>query len=89
MKPYLISYDLIAPHKEYPPLLDALKKMGAAKVLLSEWLVRSDLSAKDIRDMLKKTIDANDKLLVVALTGEAAWTATMIPNDQMRKLLNG
>jgi hypothetical protein len=53
--PYLISYDLVAPGKEYPPLLDTLKRLGAVKVLYSEWLVYTMLSDGTVNNLLNGT----------------------------------
>lgn len=69
MKKYLVSYDLDKPGQDYTALIDELNRLGATKVLYSEWILRNTSSASDIRDHLMKFIDRNDKLLVVALTG--------------------
>ena len=41
----------------------------------------------EIRDWLQSFIDSNDMLLVVALTGEAAWTGLMVTNDTFKQAL--
>ena len=74
MNSYLISYDLMAPNKDYSKLISAIKEYGTyAKVLESCWIVKSSNTAKEIRDNLKNHIDANDKLFVVKLAGVGAW----------------
>lgn len=87
VKKYLISYDLDKPGQEYHPLIARLRELRAQKVLYSEWLLRSTSSAREIRDDLKRLIDGNDMLFVVALTGEAAWTSLMIGDESVKKLL--
>lgn len=87
MAVYLISYDLDKPGQDYPRLITELERLGAVKVLYSEWMFRSTSSAKEIRDWLKSFIDSNDMLLVVALTGEAAWTSLMVSNDTFKQAL--
>ena len=87
MAVYLISYDLDKPGQDYPRLITELERLGAVKVLYSEWILRSTSSAKEIRDWLKSFIDSNDMLLVVALTGEAAWTSLMVSNDTFKQAL--
>jgi hypothetical protein len=81
---YLISYDLIKPEKDYPDLLAALRKMGAKKVLYSEWMLDSDTSITDLFDAVRTDgkLDANDKLLVVEVSN---WTYvnTMFPIENI------
>lgn len=74
MKSYLISYDLNKPGQNYNDLYEAIKKIGTWwHHLDSTWIIRSSQSAEEIRDQLKANIDSNDKLIVIILTGEAAW----------------
>lgn len=74
MNSYLISYDLMAPAKDYPKLISAIKDYGTyAKVLESCWVIKSSDTAKTITDNLKNYIDANDKLFVAKLDNVAAW----------------
>jgi len=82
MAKYLVSYDLDKPGQDYSRLISELERLGAIKILYSEWLLRNDASAKAIRDHLRAFIDSNDMLLVVALTGEAAWTSLMVSNER-------
>lgn len=85
MKPYLVSYDLDKPGQQYHPLIKELESMGALRVLYSEWILKSDWSAVELRNHLQALIDGNDKLLVVGLTGEAAWTSLMVDNDSFKQ----
>ena len=75
MKTYLIGYDLNKQGQNYEVLIEKIKAIGSWwHCLDSTWIVKSDYSAVQIRDFLKQFIDANDELLVVLLSGEAAWT---------------
>jgi len=85
MKKYLISYDLDKPGQDYNRLIKELERLGASKILYSEWIFRSSSSASEIRNHLKAFIDSNDMLLVVALTGEAAWTSLMVTDDAFKQ----
>lgn len=87
MAVYLISYDLDKPGQDYPRLVKELERLGAVRVLYSEWIFRSTSSAVEIRDWLQSFIDGNDMLLVVAPTGEAAWTGLMVTNDTFKQAL--
>lgn len=82
---YLISYDLDKPGQDYPRLIKELERLGALRILYSEWIFRSTSTAVEIRDHLRSFIDSNDMLLVVALTGEAAWTGLMISGDTFKQ----
>src|SRR4051794_39702553 len=74
MANYAINYDLSKPGRNYQGLIDAIKSYGAwAHVLQSSWVVRSPRTAAQVRDDLLQHIDANDKLVVSTVTGEAAW----------------
>lgn len=72
---YLISYDLVK-EKDYSKIIERIKLIanGCSSPLESVWIIGHNGSASDIRDALKPYIDSDDKLLVVKLTGEGAWT---------------
>lgn len=75
MASYAIGYDLITPGQDYEDLLDAIKKVGSNwwHCLDSTWIIKHPGPASAIRDALTPHMDANDKLLVMKLTGEGAW----------------
>lgn len=74
MKTYLIGYDLNKTGQDYESLIDKIKKLGSWwHHLDSTWIIKSNSTAKVIRDNLAPYIDNNDELLVVCLTGEGAW----------------
>lgn len=72
---HMISYDLIK-RKNYPELIAALEAYPYWHCLGSTWIIKTDESCKAVRDSLLAHIDEDDKLLVVKLTGEAAWTTS-------------
>ena len=75
MKTYLIGYDLNEEDQDYDTLIEKIKEIGNWwHCLDSTWIVKCDNTAVEIRNFLKQFIDTNDKLLVVHLSGEAAWT---------------
>ncbi len=87
MKHLMISYDLLRPGKDYKTLLDRLRKLGAVEILISQWLLVTHNTPKEIRDDLRGCVDSNDRILVVELTGTAAWTSLMIPDDSFKQAL--
>jgi len=71
---YVIGYDLDRPGQNYPDLFAAIKSFGTwAHYLYSTWIVQTDKTAVEVRDFLRRHIDKNDKLLVVASAHMAAW----------------
>lgn len=75
MNSYLVGYDLNKTGKDYNSLIAGIKKLGTWwHCLDSTWIVKSSLTAVQIRDSLKPLIDSNDELLVARLGGGAAWT---------------
>jgi hypothetical protein len=73
MPAYIICYDLIK-RKDYPELFKAIKALGSWwHCLDSTWIVVNDGPSTTIRNTLQKHIDADDRLLVAKLSGEAAW----------------
>jgi hypothetical protein len=75
MKTYLIGYDLNKPEQDYEDLIAAIKETFKTwwHHLDSTWIVKTDQSAKAIRDLLGQHIGRSDELLVVRLSGEGAW----------------
>jgi hypothetical protein len=74
MKTYLITYDLYRPGQQYTGLTDAIKGSGTwAHIQQSVWVIKSNLNAVSIRDILSAYLDQNDKLFVCELGNEAAW----------------
>lgn len=71
----LVSYDLITPGKDYTKLINFLETFNYwAKPLESVWLLKTNYSAKQIRDAVTNHVDSNDKLVVIDVTQQsAAW----------------
>ncbi len=75
MKSYLIGYDLNKSGQDYTSLIKEIKQLGLRWYCLdSTWIIKSNSTAKNIRNHLQKFIDSNDELLVAKLNREAAWT---------------
>src|ERR1700693_4456144 len=82
---YLISYDLRnhATFGQYETLIAELERLGARRVLLSEWIVKRTETSAVLRDHLKGFIHATDRLLVteVSTTNWASWNIMININD--------
>ena len=86
---YLISYDIAEKDaSEYQGLWDHLRKIGAAKILYSEWLVIGDAGqAAAIYDNIAPLIRQADRLLVQELGQDSAWDKLLISDENFRKWL--
>ena len=74
MAMYVVTYDLLKQGQNYNCLIQKLKTYPIHwHAQGSVWFVKSSLSATAIRDSLSTCLDANDKLIVARLNGEAAW----------------
>ena len=71
MATYMIGYDLSRPKQNYEQLSGAIKSLGGSywHYLDSTWLVVTEKTVGEIRDVLKVHLDAGDELLVAQLTG--------------------
>lgn len=78
---FVVSYDLRDPGRDYQPVIDALTRAGARRVLLSDWLLRTDWSATQIRDWLTLKVDSNDRIFVNLLDGWAGYNLITDPNE--------
>lgn len=86
---YLISYDISEKDAaEYQPLWDLLKRMGAIKILYSEWVVIGEVGkSSSIYNQIAPKTKLPDRLLVQELTRDAAWDKLLISDDEFRRLL--
>ena len=85
MNSYIISYDLMAPNKDYSSLISAIKSYGTyAKVLESCWIIKSNDSSSTIRVYFSSYMDSNDRIFVAKLTGEASWQNVLCTNDWLK-----
>jgi len=80
MNTYIISYDLIRPGKDYSNLIAHIKGYTWAYPLKSVWLIKSSLTAEQVRNAARTHMDANDKILVIDVTSRAAAWANL-PQD--------
>jgi len=74
MTTYMIGYDLNKAGKNYTDLIAEIKAManGYWHHLDSTWLVNTNLDAGSVRDRLKKHLDSDDELLVIAVANNWA-----------------
>lgn len=87
---YQINYDL-RKQRNYEALYQRIKRYGTwCRPLESVWVIRTTESAAQVRDYLRGAMDADDGLLVTALTGEAAWSnLNGLGSDNLKLILQG
>ena len=73
MTTYLVSYDLIAPGKNYDGLIAHLNKFKHFHILKSQWIIVADQTAVQLRNGCQQFMDVNDKIMVVKITAPGAW----------------
>jgi hypothetical protein len=72
----LVGYDLNRPGQDYEALLSQLREFGTWwHHLDSVWLVRTELTAVQLRNELKPLTDVGDEILVIDVTGKS-WAGT-------------
>ena len=80
MNTLLISYDLVAPGRNYQPVYDYMEGFSdRMKPLQTVYLVQTSKSAKQVRDDLQNLVDANDKVLVIQAS-TTVWATYNLPN---------
>lgn len=75
MRNYVVSYDLIK-RKNYPELINVLQSFNFWHCLGSTWIIKSDSSAKELATLLLQHIDDDDKLIVLEVGADCAWTTS-------------
>ncbi|MDB6006483.1 MAG: SinR family protein [Prosthecobacter sp.] len=81
MKPYIITYDLKLENgnsKDYKTLAAAIKKTGVwCRPTDSTWIVKSQLSALEIYNTIRRVMDSNDLLFIAELAVTGNWIGFM------------
>ncbi len=78
---FIISYDLVDKDPEdYKDLKIALRKLGAKKILYSQWALRKEsTSVTSLYDNLIEFFSGEDRLLVTEVP-KAAWSDPLLSN---------
>lgn len=85
---FLISYDLVAPNRNYTDLYEAIKGYGFwGRLTESTWAIISSKTAVEIRNDLLSHIDKNDRLIVVQSGRSAAWTKVMASDSWVKQYI--
>ena len=73
---FSVTYDLVKEDSsfDYQPLWDALGDVSGVKTQFSGWLVGYDTTQRDLYRYLRKTVDSNDRLMVIQITSRPDWS---------------
>lgn len=83
---YIITYDLRVPGRNYNDLIDAIKHYAHwGHLTESSWAVVTNKTTVEIRDDLKRFLDANDRLIVVQSGRNAAWFKCLASDSWIRE----
>lgn len=75
----VVSYDLNRPGQDYQSLFTRLQQLGAKRILYSQWMLTTSMTAVELRDDLQRFIDSSDMLLVIdATNAPMAWTSLKV-----------
>jgi hypothetical protein len=75
MDTLLVGYDLNKSGKDYDGLFEQIKSSCSKwwHHLDSTWIIKTNKTCAEVRDLLSPFIDSDDELLVVKLSGVGAW----------------
>lgn len=81
MATYLISYEIQSDRTR--TIMDSLiKNLGdSIQITSTLWALKTEVPAKELRDMLREQVNTGDRLMVVKSGREAAWH-NIIGNNQ-------
>jgi len=66
-------------HHSYPEFDQKLRELRAIPLMHSIWAARTVLTAKELKDALRKTLDDSDRILVVEVS--AGWASRRAENN--------
>ena len=78
---YVISYDLMqsSTNDDYERLHEHLERIGAQRVLFSQWIVRwNKTSPQQVFNYVRRVIKQQDRLLVTELDGSGWWGVNLM-----------
>ncbi len=87
-KCYIITYDLLAPGRDYDALYKAIRAYGTwGRITESCWVIVTSERPSTIRSNLALFMDANDRVFVARLTVPAAWKNTKADDEWVKRVL--
>jgi hypothetical protein len=87
---YLVTYDLVGDEttREYERLIAEIEGLDDfVEVQRSVWLVKTNNSAKEVRELLRSYMDRDDRLLIIRIARGSAWRNVLSGNGALKKFL--
>ena len=69
----------LSAHHSYPEFDKKLRELRAIPLMHSIWAARTVLTAKELKEVLRKTLDDGDRILVVEVSG--GWASRRAQNN--------
>ncbi|ODT70408.1 MAG: hypothetical protein ABS69_15425 [Nitrosomonadales bacterium SCN 54-20] len=67
---FIVAYDLRMHDQDYPPVIEAIEKLGeAVRLQYSLFCVRTSLPIEEVYRRVRESIDDNDRLIVTETIG--------------------
>ena len=66
-------------HHSYPEFDQKLRELKAVPLMHSIWAARTELTATELKDALRRTLDDSDRILVVEASG--GWASRRAENN--------
>lgn len=91
MPKYLVTYDLVGDEtaREYERLIAEIEALDDfVEVQRSVWLVRTNNSAKEVRELLRSYMDRDDRLLIIRIARGSAWRNVLSGNAALKNFLS-
>lgn len=80
MKTYVLSFDLNSDYDQ-STMLEELASLGELQQAMSStWFLKSERTAKEIRDQLAEHLAPDERVMVMKSGGPAAWRNVMCDN---------
>jgi hypothetical protein len=79
MANFTVTYDQHR-DRDYTPIWNALKKLGAVRLLESFWGLTVNTTAAQLRDHLKQVTKMEDSIVVVEAPANSDWACTGVQN---------
>ena len=74
LRRFIIVLEIATPTRDLQKLTCELKSLGNWWHCLGQvWIVQTTTPARAVRDLLRRRLEADDKLLLLEIDGEAAW----------------
>lgn len=91
MAKYLVTYDLVGTDEtseDYEKLIKRIKRFPSyRKIQKSVWLIKTGKKAKEVRDILLRLMDDNDRLYVTRISGGSAWHKVICGTTRLKAFM--